>query len=416
MDRLSVIDEMFLRSHQGLGTPIAMQGLWRTADVVDHQLLQGIHAALARGPLGRRVIRSRVPGARPWFRVDTAALPLAYASRRIPAQEVLNWADTQAPNLDPARGPGWRLSATTIDDGGTMVSLVCSHTLADARGLALAVDRALTGGANPSPEQHISDWADARRQWAIVTKGTARAIGGLMTGRETLPPKPPAPQPTRTQRSRPRSAILSVPAGEWDDAAAGNGGTANTLFVAIVAHILWTAGHAAAPIQISLPVDARTSADIANAMTMTEATVAPGDSLAVIRDTCRKAYAHPMTSPAGFPEELVQVLPARLAHKLSEGAGERDALCSNIGELPAALSSLGGHRTVGVATRAVHPGITSAQLDRLRTKVSGYLSSIDDRYTLALVGLDGALFPSNDALRDLALAELRRWNITAQAW
>ncbi len=393
-----------------------MQGLWRTADVVDHELLQGIHAALARGPLGRRVIRSRVPGARPWFRVDTAALPLAYASRPIAADEVLTWADTQAPNLDPTRGPGWRLSATTIDDGGTIVSLVCSHTLADARGLALAVDAALTGSTAHSSDRHISDWADARRQWAIVTRGTARAIGGLMTGRETLPPKPPAPQPTRTQHSRPRSAILSVPAAEWDSAALGNDGTANTLFVAIAAKILWTAGGSNAPIQVSLPIDTRTAPHIANAMSMAEATLLPGDSLAAVRNTCRNAYAHPMTSPAGFPEELLQVLPARVAHKLSEGAGERDALCSNIGQLPTALSSLGGHRTVGVATRAVHPGVTSAQLNRLRTKLSGYLSSIDDRYTLALVGLDDVYFPSNDALRDLALAELRRWNITAQAW
>ncbi len=411
-----MIDEMFLRSHHGLGTPIAMQGLWRTSDVVEPELLQDIHAILARGPLGRRVIRSRIPGARPWLRVDTAALPLFYARHPIAAQDVLAWADRQAPNLDPARGPGWRLSATTIDDGGTIVSLVCSHTLADARGLALAVEQALTGHTTLSPSQHVSDWADARRQWAIVTKGTARAIGGLITGRETLPPARPPRQPTGTQLSHATSAILSMPVAEWDAVAVGNGGTANTLFVAIVANILWAAGHASAPIQVSLPVDARTSADIANAMTMTEATLSPADSLAVVRDTCRNAYAHPMTSPAGFPEQLLQVLPARVAHKLAEGAGERDALCSNIGRLPAALSSLGGHRTVGVATRAVHPGLTSAQLNRLRTKLSGYLSSIDDRYTFALVGLDGTYFPSNEALRDLALAELQRWNITAQSW
>jgi hypothetical protein len=115
-----------------------------------------------------------------------------------------------------------------------------------------------------------------------------------------------------------------------------------------------------------------------------------------------------MTSPAGFPEEMLQLIPDRLAHALTGNPGERDVLCSNIGPLPDALGVLGGHHTTGIATRAVHPGIVSS-----RTRMSAYLSKFDGRYTLALESLD---VPSHTALRERAENVLSRHELRAHGW
>lgn len=192
MNRLSVVDEMFLRAHRGMGTPIALQGLWRTADPVDPRLLHGVHETLRTGPLGRRVIRSRIPGARPRWQPTSWAHPLALTNEPIPAAALLDWADAQGDDLDPELGPGWRLSAAPLDDGGCVVALTCSHALADGRALTLAIDHALAGTPLVAPVAPHSDWADARQQWAIVLGGTARAL------RLGIPARPTAPPPRKS--------------------------------------------------------------------------------------------------------------------------------------------------------------------------------------------------------------------------
>lgn len=177
-----------------MGTPIALQGLWRTADMVEPARLRRLHDALRSGALGRRVVRSRVPGARDRWQLSSRAHPLEVHSAALPPEEILSWADGQGTELDPERGPGWRLSAAPLTDGGTIVALTCSHVLADARGLIIAVEAALSvaerrtpaAGAVPGDEipadlpgpggDPDSDWADAAETWATVLTGTARAV------------------------------------------------------------------------------------------------------------------------------------------------------------------------------------------------------------------------------------------------
>ena len=136
-----------------------------------------------------------------------------------------------------------------------------------------------------------------------------------------------------------------------------------------------------------------------------------------IRRSSREAFtARPMGAPSGFPEETAQILPDRIAARLTAGAGELDALCSNIGRLPDALASLGPYRTTGVATRAMHPGISADRPVRTTTHLSAYLCSHDDRYTLSLVGIDPDRFDSGAQLRDLAVSELATRGLKAHSW
>ncbi|MGY2063619.1 hypothetical protein ACW9HQ_52715, partial [Nocardia gipuzkoensis] len=172
----------------------------------------------------------------------------------------------------------------------------------------------------------------------------------------------------------------------------------------VTAKMLWNSGFAEDTIGASLPVDTRAESRVDNDMSMTEITVDRADTPATIREKCRAAYEHRMTSPGGLPEEILQLVPDRLAYRLSRGAGERDILCSNIGPLPPSLSRLGPHRCTGVAARAIHPGLTAANLPR--TRLSAYLSRTAQAYTLALVSLDPGRIRSHADLAELATSAL----------
>ncbi|MGM7647131.1 hypothetical protein ACSVDM_19690 [Nocardia sp. JW2] len=426
MDRLTVVDEIFLRTHRGMGTPIALQGLWRTPDAMDPALLRQIHHDLSHGPLGRRVVRARVPGARRAWRPTVRTHPLDYHAadaHRAPlrAEEILPWADTLGADLDPEYFPGWRLSAAPLADGGTVVALTCSHALADARGLIHAVALALRS-LNGAPTEHAStavtstarhqcrersadearsDWTDARTQWATVLGGTARAL------RNGVPRPPEAIASTASPGRTVRSSLLAFDAAQWDSVAAGTSGTPNSLFIYLVANMLWENGFGDDTITASLPVDTRDEPRVDNDLAVTEIRIDRADTPETIRVKARDAYLRRMSAPAGLPEEILQVLPDRLAYKLSKGAGERDILCSNIGTMPDALRTVGPHECTRVAARAIHPGIT----DFPRTRLSGYLSRLADTYTLALVSLDTC--ESLTAAADLVLSKA---GLSAEPW
>ncbi|MTE15576.1 hypothetical protein [Nocardia aurantiaca] len=419
MDRLSVLDEIFLRSHRGMGTPIVLQGLWRTAEPVHPALLWRVHRDLRGGPLGRRVVRSRVPGARPRWQRNESAYPFTMTTEPIPVATVLDWADRQGEDLDPETGPGWRLSAARLDDGGCLVALTCSHALADGRALTLAIDNALSGTPLAAPVAGHSDWADARHMWATVLAGTARAL------RRGIPERPTAPAARKVLSSAANAtavpggsatcgSVFEIPARDWNRVAVTQAGTANSVFVYLIAKMLWSSGFRGDTIAASLPVDTRDEPRVDNDMSMTEVAVTRDDTPASLRRKARAAYEHRMTSPGGIPEEILQVMPDRWAYRLARGAGERDILCSNIGNLPESLLALGPHACTGVAARAIHPGL---RLDGLpRTRLSGYLTRIADTYTLSLVGLDPDAIPTTAALTALAEAELSALGLRYLRW
>lgn len=407
--RLSVVDEIFLRTHRGLGTPIALQGVWRTAERVPVGVLWALHEGLRTGELGRRVRVARVPGARrAWVR-NVRGLPLTLYGV-LPVAGLLDWADARGGELDPSRGPGWRLAYAPLADGGAVVSLTCSHVLADGRALVLAADRALRGVAGDLevlPLDPRGDWADARRQWGVVLSGTGRAwwntvrtelTRGARRGATTRRPAGtlarnalPADNHAPRLRTAPAGTgtvtlVAQSPVETWDSIATSTGGTPNSLFVALIAHTLWELGYRPDELTASLPVDTRAEPRVDNDLAVTALRIARTDTPKDLREKARAAYEHRMTSPAGIPEQILQVVPDRWAHALAAGAGERDILCSNIGPLPDAIGALGPSRCTGMAARAIHPGL---RRDRLpRTRLSGYLCHLGGEYTLALVSLE----------------------------
>ncbi|NGP05464.1 hypothetical protein G6038_08175, partial [Rhodococcus sp. 14C212] len=225
----------------------------------------------------------------------------------------------------------------------------------------------------------------------------------------------------RPIRSPARTALLDVDATAWDAAADAAGGTPNSLFLALAAGIAHRAG-LDWPLRIAVPVDGRTAAPglpddgAGNDVTMTEVVVDASDTPASLRHRARDAYIRRREgAPHGLPDEVLQLLPDRLAARLAAGAGERDLLCSNIGPLPPVLDGFGPHRTTGVATRVVHPGLATARAST-STRLAAYLCRQGDRYTLALVALDDEHFPTRAALRADTDAGLAAHGLHGRHW
>ncbi|MGU3432137.1 hypothetical protein ACNHUS_03890 [Actinomycetes bacterium M1A6_2h] len=418
MSRLSIVDEMFLRTHRGLGTPVALQGLWVVDDAVGLDVLEDFHRRLALGTLGRQVVTPRIPGARRRWVTSRDTLPLT-VDDTIADGDVIAWADRQGDlELDPEFGVGWRLSTARVSGGGTVVSLVCSHALADAAGLVDAADAALTGRSAPvTDEPDGTDRSDAVDQLRIVGGGTARALGTLITdparraeliayvrdNRST--PAATAPTPNWT----PPSFVVDFSAAQWNTVAKSGGGTSNVLFAAVVAtatRLLLDRDQ----VTLSIPVRMVRAGSAANSVSMSEVAVRAADSLAAIRAAAKSAYGVPIGGPAGFPEELLQVVSDRVASRLAPMPGQRDALCSNIGPLPDTLRLGRGTR---ISTRAIHPRLDAAGALKMRTTLSAYISRFDDRYTMSIVGTDPLMSADLEKVLRQASAQ---WNLEPRFW
>lgn len=414
--RLSVIDEIFLRTHRGYGTPIALQGIWRTAESVTQDELERVHAALARGQLGRQVGVPRIPGARLRWDVCSTSLPLTVASE--PVDDAIEWADHQADvQLDPQYGPGWRLTAAPLADGGTAVSLVCSHALADARGLIDAAAQSFSGSVETEPiASPGSDAADALRMIVTVLMRSIVATARLWVSAKARAELRAftASDSNRTRPHRVRrafSVVVDVDAAQWDSAAELGGGSPNSLFVCVVAATMAELGSPTVTVDIPF----RTGSGDANSIGMATVDVRGDDSPAAVRAACKAAFAAPVGAPAGYPPEVVQLLPHRLAAKLTSTPGRGEVLCSNIGDIPHALTTLGPHRSCGLATRAIHPAPTGP-IPLSTIRLSTYLSRMDGRYTLSLVCTDDALVGSAAELTAAVHRALARRNLAGTPW
>jgi len=403
-DRLSVIDEMFLRTHRGFGVPIVLQGIWRSDDLIERVELSAVHANLAHGRLGRRVVTPRIPCARRRWTTSSAALPLALEERPLTEAGLLDWADSQGEiDIDPEFGPGWRLSAAPVDTGGTVVSLVCSHALADAGGLIAAAGRAFEGAAPPRiSARKRSDLGDAVSLTARVAASSLRATAGLAFSRRSR--REMKHYLHAAGRPEPHDVRISTAVFEID------AHISNPEFIALVADIAAELGE---PHPISVNVPFRSSAPGANGIGMATIEVSQSDSPAEIKSACKSAFARPAGAPSGFPAEMVQLLPEAIAASMTLSPGTARVLCSNIGPLPNSIRRIGDHPASALATRAIHPHSDRA---RTVTALSAYISSMDGRSTLSLVGTDDHLIASSEVLRDCTHAVLARRELGARSW
>ena len=123
-----------------------LQVTWLYDRPVNIEGLRRFHRNLGNGLLGRRIERSPIPFARDRWVKAAASEDIDIAATPRPRAEVSAWAleRTRLP-IDPEWGPGWHLGVLPLEDGGTAVSLVASHTVVDAVGFGQAIADAAEG-------------------------------------------------------------------------------------------------------------------------------------------------------------------------------------------------------------------------------------------------------------------------------
>lgn len=431
MNRLTPDDDLFLRSERVLGIPVTNQSVWRFDREIPAAELDELAHRLGTGRLGRLVVRGAVPGARArWVRAASIP-PVSAHPCAISPEDVLSWADDEAAKrLDPVRGPGWRLAHAPISGGGSVLSLTVSHVVGDGGVHVNAVVEAVRGlraGRPPSAQARLrDDVLDAGGQLLRAGRGALRALrapkaSALPPGTQTSTTRAPEGDDAP---ARPPFAVFDCDAAAWDAAAAARGGSANTLFIAVLGEILLASGRvgADAPFKVSLPVSTRgEDDDRANATTGVSIAVSPsGDrvtDLPAIRAACKRAFATAADpTPARLLQPLVQLLPDAVVARTAANSPVPLCLCSNLGELPREFAAPTGFPATSVMMRSITGGTNPALLRARGGGLTAWLTRTGNTLTLAVLALDPDHFPTTRALHAHAQNALTAWEIPARPW
>ena len=444
-NRLGYDDEVFLRTATVLGMPVVAQTAWRFDTRIPVEDVERLCAALAKGPLHRLVVRSRVPAARSRFVRAGARAPLAVSPEPVDPADLTGWLDACAEvELDPVKGPAWSFAMAHTTDGGTVVAYQASHVICDG-GLKIgAVVDAVRGtprrrlpvddlaAAQVTLRDDLRDAAGMLRQAYAGLRAARRAAPVPALDAQTSKDRPvPEPQPDDGVRQVLPFIGVDCPAAEWHAVAERAGGTANALFVAVTVEVLLRAGIAEAgrPVAVSLPVSLRGPDDL-RSNTTSGVTIAVDTELrdgvgivpdlAAVRARSREQFralsdgTRPDTR--AFFRPLLQILPDALAKRMADTITTPLCLASNLGRLDPAYVAPFGVPSRGVLFRALSLGATRGQLRRMRGGVTSWWSESGEQCTLGLRGLDPDRVPDSDTLRRLVGEVYARWGLTARFW
>ena len=144
-NRLAHLDQAgFLALRAVHGALIQVTWIYDRAVNVDG--LRRFHRNLGCGLLGRRIERSPLPFARDRWVLSPASEEIDFAATPRRRADVSAWTDERARlPIDPEWGPGWHLGVLPLEDGGTAVTLVASHTIVDAIAFGQAIADAAEG-------------------------------------------------------------------------------------------------------------------------------------------------------------------------------------------------------------------------------------------------------------------------------
>lgn len=439
--RLADEDATYWLLREGLGWSVVLQLVWQVPGTVDDAVLTRFATRLSEGRLHRRLRAPRVHGARPaWIPAD--GTPRAHLDTTpIDDTDIDSWAidEMSQADLDAADGRCWRVRATPTLAGDTIVSLCALHLVTDGRGLVDAAAEAL--GSEPehrrtraSDRRHPRriDARDALGQVRAAGIGVARAVHTAVRGSGAEhapdPREPRAPMAHRAPRARPVWATATVSAAEWDRIAHARGGTANTLFVAVVSGLLRSSGYAAqgVPVKVGVPVDRRRGADDERANATAGVSVmltddpVPGGDLTGLRASCKEAFVRLADGhrPAAIHlQPLIWLLPTRwVVAAATAGSGMPDAVTSNLGDVPDAAMVIGGRRARRLAFRGIADGVDPSGPHRFGDGVQSWLVRTGTDVTFSVVGFDEESFTDTDHLRRLLADELAAWHLPAQIW
>ncbi|BBZ47879.1 type I polyketide synthase [Mycobacterium parmense] len=359
-NRLAYLDQaafLALRAVHGA----LIQVTWIYDRAVDMDGLRRFHRNLGGGLLGRRIERSPLPFARDRWVTAPASEDIAVAPAPRRRDEVTAWADERARlPIDPEWGPGWHLGVLPLQDGGTAVSLVASHTIVDAIALGQAIADAAEGrtrdlGYPPAGSRtRKSALREDLRQTLKEMPDIARAMGAVVRRarrdraelRSSITAAPSSPRTTRADEVVQVPALTaSIDLAEWDARAKSLGASSNSLVAGVASRLAVRLGRVGddGTVTLRFMVTLRTEGDTrGNALTSIDIPVDPTHATTDLSETHVKitqATLAAMENPDDeflAPLPLAPLTPVRVARRLAgmaAGGSTLPVTCSNVGDL-----------------------------------------------------------------------------------
>lgn len=439
MSRLALLDQAAFLRLRATGQGSVVQCTWVYDRNVDIDELRVFNRNLGTGLLGRRIERSPLPFGRHRWVVDDRAPELAVEARR-PHTEVGAWIERRARvRVDPEWGPTFHLGMLPLDDGGSAVTLVASHCVADGLGLATAIAEAVKGERRdfgyPRPLSRSrwravsEDAADALRALPAVLRALIATLLILLrlsrqpAAASAAPPSPPADGDDRVADLP--SVTIQTDTAAWDARARQLSGSSNALFIAFAARLAHRSGRVhpdGHTVTVVLPVSERGSEDDrANALTSITVDV---DSQTVLDDLggVRADVKTRLTSMAHEPNEMLAGLPlipftprwlVRQTEGIAMATGQLPVGCSNLGSLDAVVARVDGGDAAEVSMRLAEQGVTRGRIEQSCGQLFCGTGTISGHRFLTVVAYRGGAENTPAATRALACDALADLNLSA---
>jgi diacylglycerol O-acyltransferase len=386
---LSYMDQGSFQGLRALGRAPIMQFLWIYEAGADLDGLRRFHRELGHGLLGRRIERSPLPFGRHRWVASPGPADIDVAAADCDRADLCAWADERIRTpVDPEHGPAWHLGVTQLTGGGTAVSLVVSHSVADALGLSLAITDAARGVRRdlgyPPPKSRPRGRAllqDGLQTLRAVPEMARAVVATARVAREQTDDLAASAKATVVSRNASRDPIvvptvtLHIDLEQWDLKTKELGGTSNSMFAGFAARLGGNIGRLDADGQamLSFPVSDRTEGDTrANALNTITVMADPETALhdlAPIRAALKKELtALSETGDANLaPLPLTPLVPKVLMRRLEKmvlKVGDPIG-CSNLGELDPYVNRPDGTDADLASFRMLEPQVTPAILEGL---------------------------------------------------
>lgn len=378
------MDQASFLGLQALRRGLCIHFTWHYPHALDAGKVNQFNEQLGRGLLGRRIQKSPLPWGRHRWVANPVPAPVTWFSDPLPSAQIPTWR-SELINLpiDPEAGPGWRIAVQPIEGGGSVLSLLISHTLADGKAGVEAIAEALAGQQlNPAFSTAVWRWSPARilndsleslkampdvyrALKALVLKSRAAASSDLMN---------PMPMPKLKEARAPKLASLTnieknsdtpieVPlvqvvmnAHEFDARASALEVANNTLLTAFATRLAFRMGrvNASGMVKLVLPVSDRLANDRRGNALKSVSLWADPEACMNNPQLLQRQMRSAMRSVLRQGDEMTSLLPlipyvpvwlARHLEKMARGDG-LPVGCSIVGELPSALVSPLGEATL----------------------------------------------------------------------
>lgn len=439
MTRLALLDQAAFLRLRATGQGSVVQCTWVYDRAVDIAELRAFNGSLATGLLGRRIERSPVPFGRHRWVAGGGSPDIDLAAACRPREDIGSWIEQRAQmTVDPEWGPTYHLGVLPLDDGGTAISLVASHCVADGLGLATAIVEAVKGESREFgyPQAH------SRGRWRAVSEDVIDAVRSLPAVIRALiatllillrlspEPKAPSVAPHRPRdggddQAELPSVTMQTDAGVWDARARELNGSSNALCIAFAARLAHRMGRVQPDgntVTVILPVSERTAEDDrANALSSITVAV---DSEAVLDDLSkvRADVKGRLTALTEHPNELLAGLPLipftpRWLVRHTEGiAMATDQLpvgCSNLGSFDSVVGRIDGGDASEVSMRLAEQGITRSRVERARGQLFCGTGTVNGSRFLTVVAYQCGAENTAASTRELVRGALSDLHLSA---